>query len=123
MRFEAPLEQELVFCLNDIRWTKDGQVIVCSFKLLSEITTNDAPSSSAVAYDFSRHEVIAPSWLTFDNTGAEWKESSWRAFEPTVAKIVAAHGGLSKERKTYADIWREEKRLWFWQIPKIPTQM
>lgn len=122
MRFVAPLEHELVFCLDDFRWTKDGQVIVCSFKLLSEITTNDVPLSPVVAYDFSRHEAIVPPWLIFDNTGATGKESSWRAFEPTVAKIVAAHGGLSQERKTYEDIWREEKRLWFWQIPKTQTQ-
>lgn len=119
MRFVAPLEHELVFCFNDFRWTKDGQVIVCSFKLLREITTNDVPSSPVVAYDFSRHEAIVPPWLIFDNTGATCKESSWRVFEPAVAKIVAAHGGLSEERKTYEDIWREEKRLWFWQIPHI----
>jgi hypothetical protein len=121
MRFVAPLEHELVFCLDDFRWTKDGQVIVCSFKLLREITTNDVPSSPVVAYDFSRHEAIVPPWLIFDTTSATYKESSWRAFEPTVAKIVAAHGGLSKERKTYEDIWREEKTLWFWQVPKIVT--
>lgn len=123
MRFVAPLEHECVFCLDGFRWTKDGQVIVCSFMLLREITTNDVPSSSVVAYDFSRHEAIVPPWLVFDNTGARYKESSWRGFEPTVAKIVAAHGGLGKERKTYEDMWPEEKRLWFWQIPKIPTQM
>jgi hypothetical protein len=119
MRFVAPLEHELIFCLDDFRWTKDGQVIVCSFKLLSEITTNDVPSSPVVAYDFSRHEAIVPPWLIFDNTGATTKESSWRAFEPTVAKIVAAHGGLSEKRKIYEDIWRDEKTLWFWQIPHI----
>jgi hypothetical protein len=96
-------------------------VIVCSFKLLREITTNDVPSSPVVAYDFSRHEAIVPPWLIFDNTDATCKESSWRAFEPTVAKIVAAHGGLNKERKTYEDIWRDEKTLWFWQVPKIVT--
>jgi hypothetical protein len=122
MRFVAPLEHELIFCLDDFRWTKDGQVIVCSFKLLRKITTNEVPPSSVVAYDFSRHEAIVPPWLIFDNTGATTKESSWRAFEPTVAKIVAAHGGLSEERKTYEDIWRDEKRLWFWQIPKTQTQ-
>jgi len=121
MRFVAPLEHELVFCLDNFQWTKDGRVIVCSFKLLREIATNDVPSSPVVAYDFSRREALVPPWLIFDNTGATGKESSWRAFEPTVAKIIAAHGGLSKERKTYQDIWREEKTLWFWQIPKKVT--
>ena len=72
-------------------------------------------------YDFNRHEATVPSWLIFDNASATAKESSWRAFEPTVAKIVAEHGGLSNEQKTYEDIWREKKTLWFWQIPKIPS--
>jgi hypothetical protein len=125
-QFVALLEEDGAFRLGDFQWTKDGQAVVCSLMLLGEITTNDyAPLSPVIAYDFSTGKATIPAWLGFNptNDNPRYKESNWREFEPTIGKIIAAHGGLSDKRVDFYMVHDHEKRHWFWQNPTVPQRM
>lgn len=122
-QFVARLDETGAFRLAGVRWTKDGRAVFCSLILLGEIsnkgnrarTESDLPTATVIAYDFSTGKVTEPTWFGFDSTGARYKEANWHEFEPTIEKIIAAHGGLSDKQITDDLVRKNEKTLWFWQ--------
>jgi len=118
-QFIALLKDEEYFSFSYGQWTKDGQVFVCSFLLFDGVSTNDNPPVKAVTYDFSANKVTFPIW--FDHNHEESRLAfNWKAFESTVEKLVAAHGGISDQRIDYDTVRKNEKILWSWQKPKVP---
>lgn len=84
------------FSLDYAQWSEDGQAVVCSLK---GRRIGDKPIMEII-YDFTTHKVIS------------WGD------EATISKIIAQHGGLNSQPIDDGMIRKNEKTLYFWQIPK-----
>jgi len=99
---------------SSARWSKDGQVIVCSVKAKN---AGDKPVM-VVAFDFSKKQSVMPSWMTggvFQNA----PESEWKKQDAAIQRTIAAHGGFGDEEIDDNILRSREKHPWFWQLPKL----
>jgi len=98
---------------SSARWSRDGQVIVCS---VESQNAGDQPVL-AIGFDFNQNQPIIPSWLGgngFQNaTEAEWKKQ-----DAALQKIIAAHGGFGADKIDDTVLKSREIHPWFWQLPK-----
>jgi hypothetical protein len=84
------------YSLAYAQWTADGQALACT---MSGRQVGNSPAVKII-YDFSTHKAL------------NWGDDA------SIQKIIALHGGLTPQHITEDMITKNEKRLYFWQIPK-----
>ncbi len=113
-----------VSSFHQAQWTKDGQMLVCSFIFKD----SQLPPLNAMAYDFStRHlygvefeqyfNFVGRNTYRFDETIRDI-ESLWQKHAAELQMLIDAHGGLSGLIMSNAMVKNDMQQIWFWQPPE-----
>ena len=99
------------YLFTGAEWTKDGQVIVATLRILG----GSYPEVRGYAYDFKGGRALMPEGKSMNKLP---QSIDWLSAQSNILKVVEVHGGFSGNFISHDTMMQSGKSIWIWEIPK-----